>query len=315
MVAHLNYPLLKNNETHKIALRPGKTEDTYAVFKVFVESLFDLNYRSGHRDDNRPPSSEELAHMWQDFSSLYKHLEHAGDFFWVAEQDGQIIGYARSTLRDGLLELTELFVSPSAQAKGVGRRLLARTFPGTKADQRLIIATLDLPAQACYLKEGVYPHCPIYTFGGEPKPIALDTDLDFQSISVSPETLEILASLDKTVLGHRRDIDHKWLLSNRQGYLYLRDKDPVGYGYIGRFNGPFVLLYPEDFPAVLAHLESESVGKGHDFGIDIPMVNRTAVDHMLKRGFHFSPFIAMIMVDQTNAKFENYIATSPPFFI
>jgi GNAT superfamily N-acetyltransferase len=47
----------------------------------------------------------------------------------VAEEtaSGSVVGYARSLERGGLVELTEFFVHPGLQAKGVGRALLART--------------------------------------------------------------------------------------------------------------------------------------------------------------------------------------------
>lgn len=307
--------LPSRSEAQTVTYRPGKPADTGAIFKVFTEAMFNLHYRNGQRPEDNPPTQQELTDVWGSLGSLFKHLEQTGDYFWVAERSCQIVGYARSTLRDGLLELTELFVSPNVQAKGVGRQLLARAFPHKDAEQRLIIATMDLPAQARYLKAGVYPLYPAYTFEGKPKPIEFETDLEFQPIGSSPDNLETLARLDKTLLGHRRDLDHEWLLSDRQGYLYRRDGETVGYGYIGHFNGPFALQDPTDFPAILSHLENQSLDGNHNFGIDIPMANRAAVRHMLSRGFRISPFIIMIMVDHTQGKFENYILTSPPFFL
>lgn len=85
----------------------------------------------------------------------------------------------------------------------------------------------------------------------------MTTDLVFEPTTASPESLEILGSLDRSLLGYRRDVTHTWLLGDRQGYVYYRDDRPVGYGYVGARNGPFALIDDRDFPAVLAHAESE----------------------------------------------------------
>jgi hypothetical protein len=45
------------------------------------------------------------------------------------------------------------------------------------------------------------------------------------------------------------------------------------------------------------------------------MVNESAVDHLLQRGFKMHSFAAIMMNDKPMAKFENYILTSPPFFL
>jgi hypothetical protein len=90
----------------------------------------------------------------------------------------------------------------------------------------------------------------------------------------------------------------------------------VGYGYSGGPNGPFALLESSDFPAVLAHAENEAAiaGRSH-FGMEVPMINETAVTYLLKRGFLMDDFITYWMVDRPFGKLENYIITSPPFFL
>jgi hypothetical protein len=125
-----------------------------------------------------------------------------------------------------------------------------------------------------------------------------------------------MASLDRAVLGHSRDADHAWLLEIAQGYVYRRAGRPVGYGYVGRNFGPFALLEPGDFPAVLAHAESQALARGADrVGFEVPLVNKTAVDYLLGRGYRLDGFFAFFMSDVPLGRFENYICTSPPFFI
>lgn len=233
----------------------------------------------------------------------------------LVERDGNAIGFSRSILGDGVRQLTELFVLPGEQSGGIGRQLLQRAFPKGAA-RKSIIATTDIRAQALYLKVGVYPRFPLYYYSRQPEPVTVNSDLDIEPIEVSPQTTQILADLDKKILGFSRDADHRWLLTDRGGYLYYRDGQPVGYGYLGVRNGPFALLEIDDFPAVLAHAESLAAAQGRrEFGLELPMVNQEAIDYLLGRGYKMHSFVAIMMNDKPLTNFENYILTSPPFFL
>lgn len=292
-----------------VTYRVGTPEDSYAVFYLFEETIADLVRRFGV---TTPTSPEALAKMWDERRSLYDHLARTADQYWIAEQAGEIIGFSRAIMRGGMQELTELFVKPGIQSSGVGRELITRALPSGAA-HRTIIATPDFRAQALYLKMGVYPRFPIYYFGRTPDIVPLETDLGFVPAA---ESLEALAGIDQHILGHRRDVDHQWLLGERQGFLYTRAGQIVGYGYVGHRNGPFALLNAADFPAVLAHAESEAARQGREhFGVEVPTINQTALAYLVSRGFKLDSFMAIFMSDAPLGKFENYIVTSPPFFM
>lgn len=305
--------MTQNNHT---TYRLGTEADSYAVFSVFEDTLADLTRRMGSNATTSADDPEALARMWSERQSLYAHLARSADYFWIAEREKQIIGFARSILRDGLRQLTELFVLPGQQSGGVGRELMRRTFPRDEIEHHSIISTTDFRAQALYLKSGVYPRFPIYFFGRKPEFTGLESDLIFDPVESSPGNLEILGSLDEALLGHRRDVDHIWLLNDRQGFIYRRSGQPVGYGYLGVRNGPFALLYPDDFPAVLAHAENQAaINQQELFGVEVPMVNQTVVDYLLTRKFRLDTFMAVLMNNKPFGKYENYIMTAPPFFI
>jgi len=296
--------------------RPGTNADSYAVFTVFERTLADLMQRMGSNTTTSYGDPGALAQMWEERQPLYSHLARTADQFWIAERKHQIVGFSRSIVRGNLRELTELFVLPEHQSGSIGRELINRTFPSDEIKNRSIIATTDLRAQALYLKSGVYPRFPIYYFGRQPEDVSVSTDLSFKPIEEAPKKLDILGKLDKMLLGHRRDIDHTWLTNDRQGYIYFREDRPVGYGYLGIRNGPFALLDPSDFPAVLAHAESQAAANQlEQFGVEVPMVNHVVVDHLLKRGFHLDTFMGVMMTNHSFGKFENYILTSPPFLL
>lgn len=300
-----------------ITFRPGTPADSYTVFTIFEHSLADLVQRFGSIEPTSAADPQALQRMWEERRSLYEHLAHTCEHFWLAEREGEALGFARSVLRDGLLQLTEMFVLPGVQSGGIGRELMGRVFPkGEGILHRSIIASSDTRAQALYLKAGVYPRCPLYYFGRFPEQVSFRSDLAFKPIQVSPSTIAILAEIDKAVLGFTRDVDHGWFVSDREGFFYYRDGHPVGYGYLGVRNGPFALFDANDFPAVLAHAESQAADRGRqEFGVELPMVNTVAVDYLLDRGFRMDVFLALVMNDDPVAQFENYIVTSPPFFL
>lgn len=219
-------------------------------------------------------------------------------------------------MRDNVRELTELFVKPGTQSSGLGRELIQRAFPANGAEKRFIIATPDFRAQALYLKSGVFPRFSIYYFGRQSEQLSIDTDLLFVPLENNTETLQTLAEIDQDVIGFQRDKDQNWFLDNRQGFLYVRDGRAVGYGYVGAVNGPFALLDAADFPAVLAHAEStaQAAGLAH-FGVEVPMVNETAVTYLLSRNYKIDSFMAMFMSDRPFGNFDRYLITNPPFFV
>jgi ribosomal protein S18 acetylase RimI-like enzyme len=295
-----------------VTYRPGTFADSHSVFTVFESALADLSQRLGVQADMTAGDPE----AWARRRPLFEHLARTAAHFWIAEQDGDAIGYARSIQRDGVLELTEFFVQPAHQSAGVGRELLARAFPAGDARHRVIVATTDARALGRYLRAGVYPRFPIYYLGREPEGVSVPTDLEFRPIAGAAEALPIVAQLDRAVLGHSRDADHAWLMQVAQGYLCCRAGQPVGYGYVGRNFGPFALLETTDYPAVLAYAENQAHARGAArVGFEVPLVNKAAVDYLIGRGYRLDGFFAYFMSDAPFGRFENYICTSPPFFI
>jgi GNAT superfamily N-acetyltransferase len=299
-----------------IHFRPGTLDDSYSAFVLFERSLSDLSRRLGLSDQGDRADPDHLAKMWIERRGLYEHLAESADQFWIAEQAGQPVGYARSILRDSVRQLTEFFVLPEIQSSGIGRELIARAFPAGEPEPRIITATCDIRALAIYLKTGMTPYCPLFYFGRTPEKVIVKTELEFIPLASSQVVIDTLAEIDQQILGFRRDVDHTWLMHNREGFLIRREGQPVGYAYAGLRSGPFALLEPQDFPMVLAFAERRlaDLGQKH-FGIEVPALNRVAVDYLLGRGFRMDGFIALQMSDRPLDSLDHYILTSPPFFL
>lgn len=299
-----------------LSFRRGTVDDSFVVFKIFEASLMDLSDRQGVMAVTGAGDPMVRAELWTRRKPLFDHLARTADEFWIALDGERPIGYARSIFRDGVRELTEFFVLPAAQSDGVGRELIRRAFPAEGATHRVIIATTDVRAQARYLKAGVVPRFPEMYWSRAPENVTVQTDLEFVRMTNTPEMLATVAEIDRAILGHRRDADHAFLLDTRAGYLYRRGGNIVGYGYLASGCGPIALLEPADFAAVLGHAEANAFANNHpEVGFDIPMINRAAIDYFLAHNYKLDSFVALLMSDTPFGTFENYVLTSPPFFI
>ena len=135
-----------------------------------------------------------------------------------------------------------------------------------------------------------------------------------EPLTRSQDVLGPVASLEKELLGFRRDPDHAWLSEERQGYVW--SSEPVGYDYLGQQSGPFSLLNRSDFPAVLGQAEGDAAAMGgNEFSLEVLAVNTLTMGHWISRGFRLDTFLAILMSDEVVGKFEDYLLTSPYFFL
>ena len=299
-----------------ITYRQATLEDNFTAFNICRTALEDFSKRTGVQaitGANDPQTREKL---WETRKPFWDHLANTSDNFWIAEKDGEAIGYARSILRGNHRELTEFFVLPGSQSAGVGRELIQRAFP-SDVPHRTIIATPDIRAQARYLKSGVYPFMTEFYFERTPEAVEVETDLVIELADASPASFEDLGRIDLSILGFRRDVDHQFLTSDRSLYFYKRNGQVIGYGYIkADYYGPFAVLEKDDFPAVLAHAETEAHKMGASVvGFEVPTINSSAIGHLLKRGYRLEGFLGSIMSEKPFGKFENYLLTSPPYIL
>ena len=299
-----------------VRYRPGTADDTKTCFEIFEMAVDDLGRRTG---GNANSTSGDPA-AFETRRPLFDHLAATGERWWVAEDEasGRAVGYARSILRDGVRELTEFFVLPDAQSGGVGHGLLDRAFPADGARHRAIVATIDTRAIARYLRTGLDARLPIIGWEGTPRDEQLETDLARDRIDPGDPPLAELAAIDRRILDFSRNVDHRWLASQRPGWLYRRGESVVGYGYGPSrpgWGGPYAALERADMPVLLADGEATAAQAGHPFvTFDTPMIGRAAIDHLLGRSFRVDPFVMLFFTDGPTDGLDRYVLTSPPFF-
>jgi GNAT superfamily N-acetyltransferase len=297
-----------------ILYRKGTVDDSQAVFQVFTQSIMDLGTRTNTMTITGGSNPAILESLWQTRRSMFEFLARDAAQFWVAEDAEEIVGYARSMEHDGVLDLTEFFVLPNQQSGGVGRELLARAFPKSTARYRVIIATLDERALYRYLNAGVYARFPIKYFYRKAEKVHVKTDLRVEPMRLDVH-LQDINRIDQQVIGHVRGAIHRWVATTREGYVYKRAGQIVGYGYVGESTGPFAVLDENDFAAVLAHAESHMAEQGKEFGSETPLINRKAIEYFVQHKYKIDSFTVLFMSNEPFGKFENYLCFSPVFFL
>ena len=107
-----------------------------------------------------PPSEDELEGEWGRQRDLLQFIAtELGGSYWVCEDEGEIVGYARVCRFGEMEELTELMVLPSHQGRGLGRALLERCWPGDPSPEmgRVVVAVGAAGDLSLYSGFGVMP--------------------------------------------------------------------------------------------------------------------------------------------------------------
>jgi hypothetical protein len=95
-----------------ITYRRGTIEDSYIVFQIFVRTIMDYSERMNVMAITGGNDPQVLESLWMRRKSMFEYLAGSVAQFWVAENDGEMMAYARSIEHDSMQELTEFFVSP-----------------------------------------------------------------------------------------------------------------------------------------------------------------------------------------------------------
>ena len=276
-----------------ITYRKASESDNFATFSVFLKSIMDYSERAGVTAITGGLEPGKINTLWERRRPLWEHLANTCDQYWLAEnENGEAIGYARSIVRGDHRELTEFFVAARESIGGRGQGV-DRTRISADTPHRSIIATTDFRVLARYLKTGVYPFATEIYFERAPEPIEFESDIQFETAESSDATIQATGKIDAVILGHRRDVDHRYLIQNRSLYLYKRDGLILGYGYISKdYYGPFALLDNTKFPAVLAHAETQAHLLGAEaVGFETPSLNTIVIDYLLSRNYRLKGFL------------------------
>ncbi|WP_232080735.1 GNAT family N-acetyltransferase [Variovorax sp. SRS16] len=245
-----------------VVFRPAHAEELGRAEELVVSSINDLCERHGfgRMASLRPPH-------FQNFS-----LQDDPDGLWVAEEAGQILGFTHSWVCGDLWFLSELFVSPAHQGRGIGNELLTRALAhaqkAASTRKALITFTFNTVSQGLYIRHGLFPRLPIYLLKVNAQTLALHlqgTQLRCVPLEDTASDLESLARIDAGALGVSREKHHRYLIHDHamRGVILHAGTDRVGYAYVSADGhvGPLAVTHPEAcgeaFRAAL-HLAAQS---------------------------------------------------------
>ncbi|MGY2874513.1 putative N-acetyltransferase YhbS [Marmoricola sp. URHA0025 HA25] len=182
---------------------------------------------------NRTPEQQE---QWRVRAAHLVGTDPAG--CWVAEQDGQMVGFATSFRRDLIWFLATYAVRPDLQGAGLGRALLDASLTHARGCLRgMLSSSRDPRAFRRYRLAGFTLHPQMYLVGG----------VDRTAIPVVEHVREgdesdfaLLDSLDRQRRDAAHGPDHAILLS--QNRLVVVDRPSgAGYAYIAADGKPAVV--------------------------------------------------------------------------
>ena len=228
-------------------IRPARADELQIAQQLVAGSINDLTERHGFG-----PMASARPADFQLFS-----LKDDPDGLWVAEADGEIVGFTFSWVNDDFWFLAELFINPARQGDGIGGALMARTSEHARKNgarnRALITFTFNTVSQGLYIKHGLFPRLPLYFFRAERaalKQRSRHERLRAVSIADTPAHSELLERLDRSALGFSRAKHHRFLRTDGtvRGFLLYRADDCIGYVYVSASGhiGPLAVLQRDD---------------------------------------------------------------------
>ena len=171
-------------------LRPTTADDLSAMHATFLDAIGELFTR--HRFEPPSPPLEV-------FSSTQRHILETGTSV-VAEERERVVGYCSAWARGDDWFLASLFVSPSAQASGVGSALLDAVW-GPAVRRRTLTDAIQPVSNTLYARRGLVPSTPLLSFAGVP------ATTDHESAEEAPADLP---AIDLAAYGFDRSVDHRY---------------------------------------------------------------------------------------------------------
>jgi GNAT superfamily N-acetyltransferase len=214
-----------------ITYRPAKIEDLEDAERVAQEAGNELRVRHGGRPSPAPPGIAFLKFC----------LDEDPDGLWVAEHGDTIVGFGFSWMTEKFWFLSQLFVRPDMQGRGVGQALLSKTLMQAKrngaTNHALITFAYNIASIGLYLNNGLHPREPLYRMAAPAQAVArnlVDAGYEATPIAPGPEPDEWTGRIDQELLGFRRDLHHKFLLGGVAGRAIRIERagGTVGYAYI-----------------------------------------------------------------------------------
>jgi GNAT superfamily N-acetyltransferase len=251
-------------------------------------------------------------------------LHEDPDGLWVAEHGDTIVGFGFSWMTEKLWFLSQLFVRPDMQARGVGQALLAKTLIQAErngaTNRALITPAYNIASTGLYLNNGLYPREPLYRMAAPAQAVApnlADAGYDATPMAPWPEPREWTAEIDEALLGLRRELHHRFLLGGgaARGVRIERAGRAAGYAYISDYGhvGPLAIASGADTTAVVTTALSCALESGPSrVSMLVPGRADVVMQAVLALGFRIEePYL--LMASRPFGSWCNYLPRNPGF--
>ena len=297
-----------------LVYRPAHAQDLARADALVVSSINDLTERHGFGSmaTVRPPN-------FQLFS-----LKDDPDGLWVAEDGGDIVGFAWSWVCGDVWFLAQLFVDPAQQGRGIGSELLKLTLKHARksgaAHKALITFTFNRVSQGLYIQHGLFPKMPIYFFGAARERVMAGLpDAPLRSITIEDTAahMKSLAEIDAHAVGVAREKHHRYLLNDpaAKGVMLCAGSECVGYAYIGSDGhiGPLAVTRAEVLgDAFTTALKMAADGGSEQISAFLPGTCDNALSLAVKHGMRIT-FPMLLMASPGFGDWTQYLPRNPGF--
>ena len=211
------------------------------------------------------------------FSILQRHVLTTG-VGYVAEDEGEVVGFASAWTRGDDWFLACLFIRSRAQGKGVGRQLLEAVW-GDARRRRTVTDAIQPVSNVLYARRGLAPVTPLLTFTGTP-----------QIAATADEAPADLGAIDAVAYGFDRTVDHRyWELHARR----TEWGDAYSYVFPGGDVGPVAGATPQAAARALAVALGTADGSVR---VRIPGSARELVDVALRARLRLDPVPGLVLL-------------------
>lgn len=297
-----------------LVYRPARAQDLATTDALVVASINDLTGRHGFGSmaTSSPPN-------FQLFS-----LKDDPDGLWIAEDGGDILGFAWSWVCGDVWFLAQLFVDPAQQGRGIGNELLKLTLEHARksgaAHKALITFTFNRVSQGLYIRHGLFPRMPIYFLSAARERVIAglpESPLRIIAIDGTAAHMKKLAEIDVRAVGVAREKHHRYLLNDpgTNGVMLCAGSECVGYAYIGSNGhiGPLAVtqadVLGDAFTTALKIAADRSSGKISAF---VPGTCDSALSLAVNHGMRIT-FPMLLMASPGYGAWTQYLPRNPGF--
>jgi ribosomal protein S18 acetylase RimI-like enzyme len=292
----------------------ARPEDLTEAARVYATAINNLDRKHGFPEGRMSPSLSDNPQFtfW---------IENAPRPFWVAKENGKVVGFTYSFLRGSLWFLADLFILPAYQGKGIGGNLIRKTLDSWKgyriSNRALLTPAFNRVSVSLYMRFGMLPRQPVY-FADASRDKLLETKLARGLESELVEIPDVYSKLDqihRDALGIPSGWHNEFFYRMQQAkcLLFKKNGQLEGYGIFrknGRI-GPLIVKSPSSFRSAFeSTLRTVTETCSEKISILFAGTNREAVFGSIKHGFSIK-YPMLFLSSKSMGDWDNYLFCSP----